>query len=115
MTHAEARAPRALAALALAALAAVALLRHAERSRGPRLPPSPVEVNVAGAAELSILPGVGPSLAQAILDDRRAHGPFARPEDLDRVRGIGPSTLARLRAHVAAGPASRAASAYAAR
>jgi competence protein ComEA len=112
MTRAGTRGPRALAALALGAASAAALLRHAGQVGGP--PACPVDVNAAGAAELSILPGVGPSLAQAIVEDRRANGPFAQPEDLDRVRGIGPATLARLRPHVAVG-ASEGASAYAAR
>jgi competence protein ComEA len=114
MTRAGTRGPRALAALALGAASAAALLRHAGQVGGPPVPACPVDVNAAGAAELSILPGVGPSLAQAIVEDRRANGPFAQPEDLDRVRGIGPATLARLRPHVAVG-ASEGASAYAAR
>jgi len=48
-----------------------------------------VDINRASAAELDALPGVGPSTAQKIVDDREANGPFSSPEDLMRVSGIG--------------------------
>lgn len=48
-----------------------------------------VDINRASAAELDALPGVGPSTAQKIVDDREANGPFSTPEDLMRVTGIG--------------------------
>ncbi len=48
-----------------------------------------VDINRASAAELDALPGVGPSTAQKIVDDREANGPFSTPEDLMRVPGIG--------------------------
>ena len=51
-----------------------------------------VDINTASAAELERLPGVGPTLARRITDDRATHGPFVRPEDLQRVKGIGPQT-----------------------
>lgn len=56
-----------------------------------------VNINTASAAELELLPGIGPALAQRILDYRTAHGPFRSLADLDRVKGIGPRTLERLR------------------
>jgi competence protein ComEA len=55
-----------------------------------------VDVNRAGLEELQSLPGIGPALAQRILDSRSRDGPFRRLDDLLRVRGIGPATLARL-------------------
>jgi competence ComEA-like helix-hairpin-helix protein len=55
-----------------------------------------IAINTAGAADLELLPGVGPKLAQRILEHRRERGPFARPEDLLAVKGIGPRTLERL-------------------
>lgn len=48
-----------------------------------------VDINSAGAAELRSLPGIGPGLSQAIVDYRAANGPFAAPDDLMKVRGIG--------------------------
>jgi competence protein ComEA len=63
---------------------------------GETTPPPPVDVNHADADALATLPGIGPSLARRIVDDRAAHGAFASVDDLDRVSGIGPSTIARL-------------------
>ncbi len=48
-----------------------------------------VDLNRASAAELDTLPGIGPSTAQKIIDDREANGPFKTIEDLMRVSGIG--------------------------
>jgi competence protein ComEA len=59
-----------------------------------------LDANTADAAALETLPGVGPSLALAIVSDREDRGPFGRFEDLDRVDGIGPALLARIRAYV---------------
>lgn len=56
-----------------------------------------VHINSATVDELDALPGIGPSLAQAIIDYRTEHGPFASLEDLDEVPGIGPATLEELR------------------
>ena len=55
-----------------------------------------ININTAGAAELEGLPGIGPSLAAAIVEERERGGPFAVPEDLLRVSGIGEKKLARL-------------------
>lgn len=48
-----------------------------------------VDLNTATAQELDTLPGVGPSTAEKIVNDREANGPFTAPEDLMRVPGIG--------------------------
>jgi competence protein ComEA len=72
----------------------------------------PINVNQASAAELSLLPGVGPSLAAAIVSDRESRGPFRRPQDIDRVRGIGPSILARILPHVTVGAPATAYAAH---
>lgn len=66
-------------------------------SGGPTVPPGPVDLNTATAADLELLPGVGPSTAAAIVDDRTRNGPFATVADLDRVTGIGPAKLEALR------------------
>lgn len=59
-----------------------------------------VSLNTATVAELAQLPGIGPARAQAILEDRRRRGSYRRLEDLTRVRGIGPGTIAGLRGRV---------------
>ena len=57
----------------------------------------PVNINTADAAALDTLPGVGPSTAEKIVADRQANGPFASPDDLGRVSGIGPKKLEQLK------------------
>jgi len=69
-----------------------------------RLATSTIDINTATGAELELLPGIGPALAQRIIDHRREHGPFRRVEDLDDVKGIGPRTLEKLRPLVRVGP-----------
>jgi competence protein ComEA len=61
---------------------------------------TPLDPNRAGSAAFEALPGVGPVLAQRIVEERERSGPFRSPEDLLRVRGIGPSTLRRLRPYL---------------
>jgi len=57
----------------------------------------PVDLNTATADQLATLPGIGPSLAQAIVDHRDRAGPFASVEGLLDVRGIGPAKLEAVR------------------
>ena len=57
---------------------------------------SPVNLNTATAAELDELPGIGEATAAAIIEDREQNGPFASPEDLMRVSGIGEKKYERL-------------------
>ena len=58
---------------------------------------SPIDLNAATLADLDTLPGVGPVLAQRILDWRTEHGRFASVDQLADVPGIGESRLAQLR------------------
>lgn len=55
-----------------------------------------IDLNTVKAAEMELLPGVGPVLAGRIVADREANGPFASVEDLQRVKGIGPRTVERI-------------------
>jgi len=57
----------------------------------------PVDPNTADADMLEQLPGVGPSRAAAIVEDRKSRGPFVLVDDLLRVSGIGPATLDGIR------------------
>jgi competence ComEA-like helix-hairpin-helix protein len=65
----------------------------------------PLDPNLASAAELEALPGIGPALARRIVEDRAANGPFRTPDDLLRVRGIGPRLLDRIRPNLRFGRA----------
>jgi competence protein ComEA len=56
-----------------------------------------VDINLAEWPELSQLPEVGETLARRIVDSRTEVGPFRDNDDLQRVRGIGPRTLERIK------------------
>ena len=73
----------------------VPLAAKRAEERMPFLAPSgSIRVNTAQGEELSLLPGVGPVLAEAIIAERETNGPFHFPEDLLSVRGIGQKKLA---------------------
>jgi competence protein ComEA len=55
-----------------------------------------VNINKAPVTELEKLPGIGPALAQRIVEDRSRNGPFASLQDLSRVSGIGDVKIAQL-------------------
>ncbi len=55
-----------------------------------------INVNSATAPELESLPGIGPSLAQKIVDYRETYGPFLQLEDLLKVSGIGPAKFEQI-------------------
>jgi competence protein ComEA len=61
----------------------------------------PVNLNTATQAELETLPGIGPTLAQAIIDERERSGGFAAVDDLRRVPGIGDARFAQVESLVA--------------
>lgn len=60
-----------------------------------------VNINSADASQLALLPRVGPSVAQRILEFRKENGPFKSPDDLMLVRGIGEKTYALIKPYVA--------------
>jgi competence protein ComEA len=55
--------------------------------------PGKVNINTADSRTLESLPGIGPVIAQRIVDYREAHGPFERIEDIMEVSGIGTATF----------------------
>ncbi|MDQ1739943.1 MAG: competence protein ComEA, partial [Pseudonocardiales bacterium] len=63
----------------------------------------PLDLNSATLAQLDALPGVGPVLAQHILDWRTGHGRFDSVDQLNGVSGIGDSKFADLKPLVAVG------------
>lgn len=56
-----------------------------------------ININTATIEELDLLPGVGRSTAQKIIDYRTKHGKFRTVSELDKVSGIGPAKLEHLR------------------
>lgn len=64
---------------------------HPITSSGPVQPSTyRIHLNRAQAAELTLIPGIGPRLAEAIVQHREKEGPFRRIGDLEKVGGLGP-------------------------
>jgi len=95
--HPMKNASRWAAALTLFAILLAAVPAHAAEpaKRGV------VNVNTAEAAQLALLPRIGPSVAGRIIEFRKKNGPFKSAEDLMLVRGIGERTFALLKPYVA--------------
>lgn len=56
-----------------------------------------INLNTASAQELEALPGIGPALAQSIVQYRQLHGNYKKIEDILNVPGIGPKTFEKIR------------------
>jgi len=65
----------------------------------------PVDVNTADEQQLQQLPGIGPALSRAIVQERTQRGPFPSLDALQRVSGIGPRNLETLRPFLSVGQA----------
>lgn len=60
----------------------------------------PIDVNTATAEDLQKIPGIGEALASRIVEFRQEHGPFQKIDDLLNVRGIGATSLEKLRPYL---------------
>jgi competence protein ComEA len=60
-------------------------------------PAGPININTASQVELETLPGIGPSIAQRIIEYREANGPYPTIEAIQNVSGIGPSTFEQIK------------------
>jgi competence protein ComEA len=91
------------AATACLAVLAVSALPARAQAGKPAAPPQriQVDVNSADAKTLEALPGIGPALAQRIIQGR----PYRNLADLDKVKGLGKSKIGDLKGQITFGPA----------
>ncbi len=68
----------------------------------------PVDINHGSLEELQTLPGIGPVLAERIVQYRREHGRFVSMAEVKQVRGIGAKRFERLRPYVRVGQSEEA-------
>jgi competence protein ComEA len=61
------------------------------------VPTTPVNLNTATEAQLEALPGIGPKVAQRIVEYRQKNGAFKKIEDLMNVKGIGEKSFLKLK------------------
>ncbi len=78
------------------------LILHRQQLVDYRYPPEQtfrfsLDINKAPPSELSLLPGIGTTMAERIIETRRTHGPFTSIEEIVRVPGIGTITLNEIR------------------
>jgi len=96
-----------LVTFVVAILAAAVIARLASpvdhKTLAPRSTGTRVDLNTADAAELGLLPGIGPQLGERIVAYREEHGAFTSPDDLTRVPGIGEKIADRVRPYVVCG------------
>jgi competence ComEA-like helix-hairpin-helix protein len=69
-------------------------------------PAQPVNINAATSEELQLVPGIGPSTAEKILQMRKSYGLFKSVDDLLAIRGLGPKRLEKMRKYLVAGKAN---------
>ena len=82
------------------AVALVSAAAYADDAASGGSPSGVVNINSADAAQLSMLPRVGPKAAERIIAYRTEHGPFKKTSDLMQVKGIGAKTFERLSQYI---------------
>ena len=63
-------------------------------------PGTKININTASAEELDKLPEIGPVKARAIVEHRKANGPFKSAEDIEKVKGIKEGTFAKIKDYI---------------
>jgi competence protein ComEA len=82
----------------------------ADTASTPAPPAGKVNVNQASPEQIAYLPRIGAKVAARVVDYRKTHGQFARPEDLMEVKGIGEKLFLTLKPYIAvSGPTTLAA------
>ncbi len=66
-------------------------------------PVHPVNLNTANSEELQLVPGIGPSTADKILQMRKSYGAFKNVDDLLAIKGIGPKRMEKMRKYLTVG------------
>ena len=85
---------------AVAALVALTAAAHAADTDSAAASAAKINVNQATSAQLALLPRIGTKVADRIVEYRKEHGNFARPEDLMEVKGIGEKLFLVLKPYV---------------
>ena len=91
------------AVIAMPSFAAAAAKEEAQGGGSKAGAGEKVNINTASAEQLQTLPGVGPALAQRILDYRKENGSFKKAEELMNVKGIGEKSYEKLKDHITVG------------
>ena len=66
-------------------------------------PTQPVNINTADSTQLQLVPSIGPSTAEKILQMRKSYGSFKSVNELTAIRGIGPKRLEKMRKYLTVG------------
>jgi competence protein ComEA len=94
--------------LATSLLSSFLMLCCADAVLAKKKPPAhPVNLNTAASKELQLVPGIGPSTADKILQMRKSYGAFKSVDDLLAIKGIGPKRLEKMRKYLTVGKAAQ--------
>jgi competence protein ComEA len=79
------------------------LLFVALSSATKKPPAQPININTADSTQLQLVPGIGPSTAEKILQMRKSYGAFKSVNDLMAIRGIGQKRLEKMKKYLTVG------------
>jgi competence protein ComEA len=93
---------KAIAVILLVSCAALPAMagKSVEKQASKTMLQGTVNINMADATQLQLLPGIGPKAAESIVSYRGSAGPFKSVDDLVKVKGVGPKTLEKIRPYL---------------